>query len=71
MGVVKLKGLKIATYERHVLKFTMIIRQEADIAMMSFSLTAARQKVMDFSPPVEYSSVYNIHSCLSNLHSNP
>ncbi|XP_035714501.1 probable glutamate receptor [Folsomia candida] len=35
----------------------MLERKEADIAMMSFSLTAARQKVMDFSPPVEYSSV--------------
>jgi hypothetical protein len=31
--------------------------QEAEIAMMSFSLTTARKSVMDFSPPVEYSSV--------------
>ena len=35
----------------------MLVRNEADMALMSFSFTLRRRGVMDFSPPVEYSSV--------------
>ncbi len=58
------------TKEEHCPICLIFMFQEAEMALMSFSLTASRKLAMEFSPPVEYSSVSNmvVSHCLSSYY---